>query len=88
VRPPYRCGGRHLHEVLQRGLVLTSGPPIDGEAWGTAPISRRQPSLKSLCSLPVCFVSLIPCFCVLLWLSALIVARRHRMDVDLRRERL
>lgn len=37
VRPPYRCGARHLGDVLQRGLALTSGPPIDGEAWGAAP---------------------------------------------------
>ena len=37
VRPPYRCGSRHLRNVLQDGLAQSSGPPIDGEAWGAAP---------------------------------------------------
>lgn len=37
VRPPYRCGARHLRDVLQGGLALSGGPAIDGEAWGTAP---------------------------------------------------
>jgi hypothetical protein len=36
VRPPYRCGARHLHGVLQAGLAQSSGPEIDGEAWGAA----------------------------------------------------
>ena len=37
VRPPYRCGSRHLRRVLQDGLAQSSGPPIDAEAWGAAP---------------------------------------------------
>ena len=37
VRPPYRYGARHLRDVLQGGLALSNGPPIDGEAWGAAP---------------------------------------------------
>ena len=37
VRPPYRCGSRHLRNVLQDGLPQSSGPPIDTEAWGAAP---------------------------------------------------
>jgi hypothetical protein len=37
VRPPYRCGARHLRGVLQDGLGKSSGPPLDDEAWGTAP---------------------------------------------------
>ena len=37
VRPPYRCGARHLRDVIHGGLALSGGPPIDGEAWGTAP---------------------------------------------------
>jgi hypothetical protein len=37
VRPPYRCGARHLRGVLQDGLGKSSGPPLDVEAWGTAP---------------------------------------------------
>jgi len=37
VRPPYRCGARHLRSAIQEGLAKSSGPPIDGEAWGAAP---------------------------------------------------
>jgi hypothetical protein len=28
VRPPYRCGARHLRGVLQDGLGKSSGPPL------------------------------------------------------------
>jgi hypothetical protein len=37
VRPPYRCGGRHLRSVLEDGLATTTGPRLDGERWGAAP---------------------------------------------------
>ena len=37
VRPPFRCGARHLRSVLEQGLRHTSGAPIDAEAWGAAP---------------------------------------------------
>jgi hypothetical protein len=37
VRSPYRCGARHLRRVIQDALGGSSGPPIDGEAWGLAP---------------------------------------------------
>lgn len=37
VRPPYRCGARHLRRVVEEGLAQSSGAPIDGEAWGRAP---------------------------------------------------
>jgi hypothetical protein len=37
VRPPFRCDARHLRGVLQDGLRMSSGPPLDDEAWGNAP---------------------------------------------------
>lgn len=37
VRPPYRCSARHLRIAVEDGLAQTSGPAIDGEAWGAAP---------------------------------------------------
>jgi hypothetical protein len=37
VRPPYRCGARHLRRAIDEGLAKGTGPVIDGEAWGTAP---------------------------------------------------
>ena len=37
VRPPYRCGARRLRSVIEAGLAQSSGPVIDGEAWGAAP---------------------------------------------------
>lgn len=37
VRPPYRCGARQLRGAIQLGLTKSSGPTIDGEAWGAAP---------------------------------------------------
>lgn len=37
VRPPYRCGARHLCAAIQDGLTRSGGPAIDGEAWGAAP---------------------------------------------------
>lgn len=37
VRPPYRCGARHLRGVIDNALASSSGPDIDGEAWGRAP---------------------------------------------------
>ncbi|MEW6336409.1 MAG: DUF2075 domain-containing protein [Acidobacteriota bacterium] len=36
VRPPFRCGARHLRAAIDEGLAVASGPPIDGEAWGAA----------------------------------------------------
>jgi hypothetical protein len=36
VRPPYRCGARHLRDVVEAGLRYATGALIDGEAWGTA----------------------------------------------------
>ena len=37
VRPPYRCGVRHLRRSLKDGLAQSNGPRLDGEAWGSAP---------------------------------------------------
>lgn len=37
VRPPYRCGARHLRSVIERGLDVSSGPAIDSDAWGATP---------------------------------------------------
>jgi hypothetical protein len=37
VRPPYRCGARHLRRALEDGLRQSTGPQLDGEAWGSAP---------------------------------------------------
>jgi len=38
VRPPFRCGARHLRDVLAAGLQrATGGALIDGDAWGAAP---------------------------------------------------
>jgi hypothetical protein len=37
VRPPYRCGARHLRDAIQQGLARSSGAFIDSEAWGVAP---------------------------------------------------
>ena len=37
VRPPYRCGARHLRRGLEDGLAQSNGPRLDGEAWGSAP---------------------------------------------------
>lgn len=37
VRPPYRCGRRHLRAAIQEALARTSGAPIDADAWGRAP---------------------------------------------------
>jgi len=37
VRPPYRCGARHLRRALEDGLRQSNGPRLDGKAWGSAP---------------------------------------------------
>lgn len=37
VRPPYRCGARHLRRALEDGLRQSTGPQLDGEVWGSAP---------------------------------------------------
>jgi hypothetical protein len=37
VRPPRRCRAADLGRVLNEGLTLVDGPPLDGAAWGTAP---------------------------------------------------
>ncbi len=37
VRPPYRCGAQHLRGAIQDGLAISSGPTLDGHAWGSAP---------------------------------------------------
>lgn len=37
VRPPYRCGARHLRRALDAALAQSHGPPLDGDAWGSAP---------------------------------------------------
>ena len=37
VRPPRRATPMDLPRVLKEGLLLVSGPDVDGEAWGTAP---------------------------------------------------
>jgi hypothetical protein len=37
VRPPYRCGARHLRRSLEDGLAQSNGPRLDAEAWGSAP---------------------------------------------------
>src|SRR6185436_19952240 len=44
VRPPYRCGARHLRGVLEHGLAANGGTPIDGAAWGEAPY-RPTPTI-------------------------------------------
>jgi len=36
VRAPIRCGAADLGAVLQHGLTLVGGSPLDGVAWGTA----------------------------------------------------
>jgi len=36
VRPPYRCGARHLRRCLEDGLSQSNGPGLDGETWGSA----------------------------------------------------
>jgi len=36
VRPPYRCGKRHLRAVIEEGRAKSDGPLIDGEVWGCA----------------------------------------------------
>jgi DUF2075 family protein len=36
VRPPLRCGARHLRAVLDEGLASSTGDPLDGPVWGTA----------------------------------------------------
>jgi len=36
VRPPYRCGARHLKRSIEEGLGQSNGPRLDGEAWGSA----------------------------------------------------
>jgi len=37
VRPPYRCGVRHLRRSLKDGLAQSNGPRLDAAAWGSAP---------------------------------------------------
>ena len=37
VRPPHRCGARHLKRALEDGLAQSNGPGLRGEAWGSAP---------------------------------------------------
>jgi Uncharacterized conserved protein (DUF2075) len=37
VRPPRRCRPADLRRVLQEGLALLDGAPVDGAAWGLAP---------------------------------------------------
>lgn len=37
VRPPRRCKPADLRRVLQEGVALHDGSPLDGEAWGFAP---------------------------------------------------
>lgn len=37
VRPPYRCGARHLMRSLEDALGQSKGRQLDGEAWGSAP---------------------------------------------------
>jgi hypothetical protein len=36
VRPPFRCGAVHLRGSIEAGLAQSDGPPLDGEAWGSA----------------------------------------------------
>jgi hypothetical protein len=36
VHPPFRCGARHLRGAVDDGLAQSLGPPLDGDAWGTA----------------------------------------------------
>jgi len=36
VRPPCRCGARHLRAVIDEALATASGAAIDGPAWGAA----------------------------------------------------
>jgi hypothetical protein len=44
VRPPYRCGARHLRSVINSGLEATGGPAIDGARWAAAPY-RPTPTI-------------------------------------------
>ena len=44
VRPPYRCGARHIREAIERGLDNNFGLAIDGQAWGAAPY-RPTPTI-------------------------------------------
>ena len=37
VRPPYRCGARHIRAAIDSGLTENSGPALDGQQWGAAP---------------------------------------------------
>jgi hypothetical protein len=37
VRPPFRCGTHHLRRSIEAGLEQSSGPRLDGDAWGSAP---------------------------------------------------
>jgi hypothetical protein len=37
VREPRKCNAADLGRVIREGLALTSGPDLDGEAWGRAP---------------------------------------------------
>jgi len=36
VRPPMRCGARHLRAVIDEALAAGSGATLDGPAWGAA----------------------------------------------------
>ncbi len=44
VRGPYRCGLDRLRSAIDDGLDLSSGPAIDGLAWGAAPY-RPTPTI-------------------------------------------
>ena len=37
VREPRKCNAADLERVIRDGLALAQGPPLDGEAWGSAP---------------------------------------------------
>jgi hypothetical protein len=44
VRPPYPCGIARLRFAIDDALARSSGPSIDGSAWGTAPY-RPTPTI-------------------------------------------
>jgi hypothetical protein len=44
VRPPFRCGARHIRGAIESGLANNCGLEIDAQAWGVAPY-RPTPTI-------------------------------------------
>jgi hypothetical protein len=44
VRPPIRCGARHIRGAIESGLANNFGSEIDAQAWGVAPY-RPTPTI-------------------------------------------